>query len=325
MGRSGEMFIVRHLDDEIAYAADKVRLIVLEPGTRITTDAIMLAIERKIPIHVMTREGKPIGTFWSHHYGSIATIRSNQAQFVNHPDSIQWICYVLKTRTIHSIAFLQRISKHRSKEVQKAVSEKIEIIKKIAKKLDGPFQGNLKEQKNSIRGIEGVIRRLYFNALSMCLPEKHRFEQREHQNAQHPFNVVLNYLYGILYHRVEVALVQAGLDPFLGVLHAHQHRKPTLAFDFIELFRLWAEETTYHLFKADLLNKTAFDKEQDRLLLNKDGKSIVVPAFMEYLKKVIRWRGRQKSRETHIQDEAFQFATLLKKWQPGKLTLPNNF
>ncbi len=323
LARNGERFVIRHADDEQAFAADKIKSIILEPGTKITSDAIMLAIEHKIPIHILDRAGKPIGTFWSYYYGSIATIRAQQAQFVNHPDALKWICHILKTRTTYATALLHRIARHAPKDVFSAVKAKIEQIHHIATRLNEPFTGSLPQQKNTIRGLEGVIRRLYFNALNLCLPEKHRFERREHQHAQHPFNVVLNYLYGILYHRVEMALVQAGLDPFLGVLHVHQHRKPALVFDFIELFRHWAEEVTFRLFSEDLLPPLAFEQDGERLLLNKDGKSIVVPAFMEYLHKVIRWRGRQKSRETHIQDEAFELASMIKRWQPGKLQLPN--
>lgn len=41
----------------------------------------------------------------------------------------------------------------------------------------------------------------------------------------------------MLYSVVEAGLFTAGLDPYLGILHADAHKKPTLSFDLIEPFR----------------------------------------------------------------------------------------
>ena len=41
----------------------------------------------------------------------------------------------------------------------------------------------------------------------------------------------------MLYAVVEGGLFASGLDPHLGILHADEYNKPTLAFDMIEPFR----------------------------------------------------------------------------------------
>ena len=60
---------------------------------------------------------------------------------------------------------------------------------------------------------------------------------RETRGATDRFNSALNYGYGILYAKVEQALVLAGLDPYGGFLHADRPGKPSLVLDLIEEFR----------------------------------------------------------------------------------------
>lgn len=51
------------------------------------------------------------------------------------------------------------------------------------------------------------------------------------------FNSLLNYLYGMLYVMVEMALVKAGIDPYMGILHADEYQKITMVYDCIEPYR----------------------------------------------------------------------------------------
>lgn len=50
-------------------------------------------------------------------------------------------------------------------------------------------------------------------------------------------NALLNYRYGILTSRVWAAVMNAGLDPFAGVLHVDRPGKPSLVLDMMEEMR----------------------------------------------------------------------------------------
>ena len=56
-------------------------------------------------------------------------------------------------------------------------------------------------------------------------------------NGDDPFNMALNYGYGILYSRCERALLLVGLDPYGGFMHITRSGHTTLVYDFIEQFR----------------------------------------------------------------------------------------
>ena len=87
-----------------------------------------------------------------------------------------------------------------------------------------------------VRDAEARAARVYWQAVARLLPPEYGFAGRDHASPD-PFNLALNYGYGILYARCERALVLAGLDPYGGFMHAPKSGKTTLVFDFIEQFR----------------------------------------------------------------------------------------
>ncbi|MBW2028434.1 MAG: CRISPR-associated endonuclease Cas1, partial [Deltaproteobacteria bacterium] len=77
---------------------------------------------------------------------------------------------------------------------------------------------------------------------------QNEFDGRSRRPAKNPFNAVLNYCYGMLYGLVEKACILAGLDPYIGFLHADDYNKKSLVFDLIEPFRIYGEQTAVYLF-----------------------------------------------------------------------------
>jgi hypothetical protein len=71
----------------------------------------------------------------------------------------------------------------------------------------------------------------------------HRFRQRVSpltgapRTAADPINAILNYLYGLLEAESRIALHALGLDPGLGILHADQRSRDSLACDLMEPVR----------------------------------------------------------------------------------------
>mgnify|MGYP000704590644 CR=1 FL=1 len=107
-------------------------------------------------------------------------------------------------------------------------------IESIADELKSIPVNSLSEEK--IMEYESYGARLYWSAIESILPDKLGFRGRDPDGTD-PFNMALNYGYGILYGVVEKALLIAGLDPYLGVLHSVKSGKPSLVLDFIEMFR----------------------------------------------------------------------------------------
>ena len=89
--RENEGFVVSTADDTQRIPAVGIDRILISRGAQITSDAIMLAIEKEIEIIFNDRKGFPIGRVWSSKYGSISTIRKGQVNFAQSQDALEWI------------------------------------------------------------------------------------------------------------------------------------------------------------------------------------------------------------------------------------------
>jgi CRISPR-associated protein Cas1 len=68
-----------------------VKSISVSRGAKVSSDAVLLAIEHEIDLLFIDGKGMPKGRVWSVQYGSISTIRKNQVEFIFSPRSVHWV------------------------------------------------------------------------------------------------------------------------------------------------------------------------------------------------------------------------------------------
>jgi CRISPR-associated endonuclease Cas1 len=78
------------------------------------------------------------------------------------------------------------------------------------------------------------------------------------RNASTPANAILNYLYAILEAEARVALLVAGLDPGIGILHTDQRSSDAMVYDVMESARSVADALTISLIRSQLFTRRDF-------------------------------------------------------------------
>ena len=322
--RDGQFWVKPRQGEGRAFAIREVNAIFLTKGVRLTTDALILAIRENIPVLLIDAIGHPIGQVWSGQFGSIATIRKNQALFSTDSQGLRWISRLLRQKIDNQQQLLQTFLRSGEHDAPFAaeVERSIPIFRKMSDNLRDwqPLSARRSDDDAaSFRGWEGTATRHYFRCLSLALPEKYRFAARSKRPAYDPFNALLNYLYGMLYAFVELAQMKAGLDPYTGVLHADEYNRPTLVFDQIEIYRHWPERIAVQLLRDDRLPADAFrETEKEGVWLEKSGKGVVIDSFLAYLDEKIEYREQVRRRATHIDLDALRLASRLKSFEPSK-------
>jgi len=295
------------------FASQKVTSILLSKGAAVSTDAIILAMKNNIDILVFEYDGMPVGRFWHSRPGSTSRIRKKQLEASLNETGLFWVRKWLEEKTGNQIEFLKNLKKNRAsraEEIQDTIDKILEQQQKIA-----AVKGkDITEVDSRLRGLEGTAGRYYFQMLSALLSKEYQFKGRSFRPAQDPFNAFLNYAYGILYSRVEKALIVAGLDPFVGFMHRDDYNMKSLVFDFIEPYRIMADEVVFKLFSAKKVNKSHCDKITNGYSLNSEGKNLLVQHFFKFFDEdKIRYKGRNQSRNNALQLEAHHFANQLIK------------
>ena len=125
------------------------------------------------------------------------------------------------------------------------------------------------------------------------------FERREHQGATDIVNSMLNYGYAILYVRVWQALLAARLNPFDSIIHSHQEGKPTLVYDFVEIFRSQVVDRIV----ISLIQKGQ-DIAMEKGLLSDKTRQLLVKSIMERLARFEKYQGEEMKMEQIILRQA---------------------
>jgi CRISP-associated protein Cas1 len=289
--RRDDMFELEVEGKKTKIAPAKVRSIIISTGAFLTTDAVKLAVENNIDVVLMDDFGNPYGRFWHSRFGSTAFIRRRQIEVAETLDGLNFVKEWLKNKIDNSTKHLKELEYKRLSKADE-IEERISEIEKYITKIDG-IEGVIDEQRNTLQGYEGNASKLYFDILSYLIPEPYKFEGRSFRPAKDEFNCMLNYGFGVLYGKVEKAIVIAGLDPFVGIMHTDNYNKKSFVFDVIENYRHYVTKTVFSMFSRKKVNKSFFDEIRGGLKLNKDGKKELVLELSDFFDKESLYDGRR--------------------------------
>lgn|SRR5690606_22066497 len=310
------LFLISTQEGKQSFPADIVRSITVSKGANITSDAILLAIKNQVEVLFVNDIGNPEGRIWSVKYGSISNIRKAQVNFLYSPAALKWVKELVITKIDRQAALLLGLQPEREEDLRihnifKSAINSIEDYKDKIFRIEGEYISDIAA---TLRGWEGAASRKYFQCLANLLPESFKFEKRDRMPAKDPFNALLNYAYGILYSKVEGALIKAGIDPYMGVFHRDDYNRPALVFDVIEYYRTWVDYVVFQLAKEEAIPLDAFEKDEttEGILLLPLAKRILIQSINDFLAEIITIK-KPMSRLSHIEADAYELANYFLK------------
>ncbi len=301
-----------------------VESILLTKGTGMTTDAALLAVENDIPVLLIDAQTHyPLAQLSSGRPTTIAAVRKNQVFFARSATGLSWAAECLAQKVARQRQLLREWAERPTSGADFAQDVAIadRILAAMQRELGKPIGENddLNAAIVRLRGQEGTASRVYFQQIAKLLDgaffgfeyddlSEIIFEGRQKRPAHDPFNALLNYLYGMLYTTVHLALLKAGLDPYMGVLHADRYgAAPTLVFDAIEPYRPWADAVALRLVLEGFIGPEHFERREEPLeglWLAPTGKDVVIEQMLRYLEESLPYYGRQVRRKVQIDLEA---------------------
>lgn len=290
VSREKESFSIVNDEEKYLLSANKIESIVFETESRISIGALKLALEKDIPITISDGEGKILGQFLKIDSGKSGKLRKAQYRYFQTENGIElgknWIIEKMNKQKAH----LEILLKRRKRDLKP-----IFILNSYINKLKG-ISGENNEIKDEIRGIEGVASKVYYSEISKLLDEKWKFKTREHLKAVAPYNIILNYLYGILYRKINYLIVANGFDATIGIIHIEGREKLPFLYDFIEKYRYLGFESVFEILNKNLLSEKEFEKN----ILSIEGRKIVSKYLNEKLKEIKSYKNKRYSMEKLI-------------------------
>jgi CRISPR-associated protein Cas1 len=314
LNRDNEGFVISNSEGRQRVPVTGITSIQISKGASITSDAVMLAVENEIEVLFMDKVGNPMGRIWSPKYGSISTIRKGQLAFIYSHDSVDWIKEVIRQKIENQQALMLMVDTSQNADNAALVNKNLRRLDdyrtKIAS-LDGDIVNDVAAQ---LRGWEGQASRIYFETMNLFIPERFRFDQRSQHPATDVSNALLNYGYGLMYGKIEGAMIKAGIDPYIGVMHRDDYNRPVLVYDVIELYRVWVDYVVYSLLAQDVVTDEYYSVRDDgSYWLEQLGRRVLIQSFNDYLDETVTLKGVTRSRMNqmflYVQDLAQKFKT----------------
>ncbi|MEJ6950737.1 CRISPR-associated endonuclease Cas1 [Natronospora cellulosivora (SeqCode)] len=300
-------FEIKNEEAKKRISAKKIDSILITTGAAVSTDAVKLALENNIEIQFLDQFGGSLGKVWHPKLGSTTYIRRRQLEIASTKEGTKVIKDLMIEKTDNMIKHLYDLGIKRGKEKQDYLDKGIEEIELLKNKII-KLEGLIDDIRYSLMGYEGNVSKKYFGCLSYLLSDRYQFQGRSFRPAKDEFNCLLNYGYGVLYGKVEKALIIAGLDPYVGILHTDGYNKKSFVFDFIEPYRHYIDRIVMKLFSRKQVRKSYFDKISGGLTLNDEGKKLLITNLNEYFQDKVRYKGRQITIENTIQYDAHNLA-----------------
>lgn len=307
------LFLVVSKDGKQTIDPSTIKSIQINKGAKISSDAALLAIAHEIDVLFVDGTGKPGGRLWSIKYGSISEIRRAQLEFLYSPRAVKWVKSILRSKIDNQIGLLISLESE-TDEQRKLLEVSLNRLRDYQTKIqsiDAPFVNDIAP---SLRGWEGASSRTYFSTINLFLPDEYKFKERSQHPATDVFNCLLNYAYGMLYGKVEGALIKAGIDPYAGIFHRDDFNRPALVYDVIELYRVWADYVVMSLCCQKVIDADCYSiKDDGSYWLENMGKRILIQSMNDYLSEVINIKGISRSRLNHIEMQAHNLAQMFLK------------
>lgn len=295
--KEDDCFLLRNAEKKQKLSPVGITSILLFKGVNITTDAIMLAVKKEIPVILLEDSGKTNSRIWSPKYGSISTIRKGQLAYCVSDEGVAWIKKHIIFKIESQIGLLLLLSNYDNKEKKlqtiKAVNRMQTYIEKI-KELKGD---EISEVASTIRAWEGATAKIYFSSMNMFLSADIQFDERTQHPAKDVFNAFLNFGYGVLYSKIEQALIKAGIDPYIGILHRDDYNKPAFVYDVIEPYRVWIDYVVVNLLNQIELSEEYFSVDADGCFwLENLGRRLLIQSINDYMEESTEIGGKNLSR-----------------------------
>lgn len=314
LSKDNDGFVISNHDGVQKIPVTGIRSIQLSRGAQISSDAVLLAVENEIEIIFMGQSGMPMGRIWSPKYGSVSTIRKGQLTFTFEHDAIKWIKTIISKKIQNQQAMMLMFCPQDS-PLQQAVDKSVNRLEDYRTKIAGLDGEIVSDISSTLRGWEGVSSKIYFDTINLFLPEKYRFTARSQHPAMDVANAMLNYGYGLLYGRIEGALIKAGIDPYVGVLHRDDYNRPVLVYDVIELYRVWIDYVVFSLLCQDVVTEEHYSVRSDgSFWLEPLGRRVLIQSINDYLEEIIEENELKRSRATQISLYVQSLAQKFKKY-----------
>ena len=164
------------------------------------------------------------------------------------------------------------------------------------------FSQNIDNAKEvvEVMGIEGNIRKTYYDAWPIIINREIDFEKRVKRPPDNMINTLISFMNTVCYTKVLSEIYKTQLNPTISYLHEPSEKRFSLSLDVSEIFKpLLVDRTLFSLLNRNIITEKDFESENNYLRIkDKSVKKIIEELENTFVRKI---KHRTLNREVSYQ------------------------
>ncbi len=281
LGVKNHRLMVKQNDKAHFYPLNRLCTVsVAKSGVSVSSDLIEAFSNRGIKLFFLNFRGVPHSAILGESQHGVVSVRLAQMKFCQY-DTLPLAKKIVIAKIKNQRAVLNYMDKYHHQSILRSASQNLLLNAdkvQYAKDLD------------ILLGFEGASANIYFQALRRAELFSSSFTKREGRGSQEINNSMLNLGYAVLSSYILNAIVNAGLEPYLGFMHGSRPGRMALVLDIMEEYRAWVVDRAVIKLRSQSEGMTSLDVHLKKLLI----KEIQKTCSKKYLYR------KKKTRLEHI-------------------------
>ena len=172
----------------------------------------------------------------------------------------------------------------------------------------------LTKSVEELMGIEGNIRKIYYDAWNIIINQDIGFEKRVKNPPDNAINSLISYVNTIVYTRVLSEIYKTQLNPTISYLHEPSERRFSLCLDIAEIFKpILADRLIFSMLNKNQITEKDFEEGLNFLYIKEKARKEITKEMDAKLQTVIKHKklGKEVSYEYLIRLEIYKLIKYL--------------
>ncbi len=231
-----------------------------------------------IPMHIFNYYGYYTGSFYPKEGNVSGKLLVKQVMFYTDDEKRLELAKEFIRGATHNIFRNLRYYNERGKNT----SISMEKIKDFRLRLE-----NVKSI-NELMGIEGNIRKVYYDEWNIIVNQEISFDKRVKRPPDNMINSLISFINSLIYVSCLTEIYKTQLNPTISYLHSAGERRFSLCLDLAEIFKpLIGDRMIFSLLNKNIISEDDFEKESNFFYLKDKARMKILKEYDERLKKTL--------------------------------------
>ncbi len=245
----------------------------------LNTKALNYAGQLSIPIHIFNYYGFYTGSFYPKETNVSGKLLIEQ---VMHYTNEEWRLVIAKAfieAASYNILRNVRYYNKRNRELESTIS----AIKGLRNEIERT--GDI----NSLMGVEGSIRKVYYDCWTNIINQEVDFEKRVKRPPDNMVNTLISFVNSLIYTSCLTEIYVTQLNPTISFLHSPGERRFSLSLDISEVFKpLIADRLIFSMLNRNMITEKDFEQDSNYYYLKENGRKKILKEYDECLNRTIK-------------------------------------